>query len=84
MSGSLLWYVARAGGLVAWGLTAATVIWGLALSTRVGGAPRGYRSAARGRQEQGRGLRLAPPGPSRRWPPPPGCSTCTASSAASR
>jgi predicted ferric reductase len=35
MSGSLLWCVARAGGLVAWGLAAAAVLWGLALSTRV-------------------------------------------------
>jgi DMSO/TMAO reductase YedYZ heme-binding membrane subunit len=30
----LIWYVARAAGLVAWGLSAATVLWGLALSTR--------------------------------------------------
>jgi predicted ferric reductase len=30
----LLWYVARAAGLVAWALSAATVLWGLALSTR--------------------------------------------------
>ncbi|HEX9342504.1 MAG TPA: ferric reductase-like transmembrane domain-containing protein [Actinomycetota bacterium] len=35
MSGGLLWYVARAGGLVAWALAASAVIWGLALSTRV-------------------------------------------------
>jgi hypothetical protein len=45
MSSSLLWYAARAGGLVAWGLVAwglaawglaaAAVLWGLALSTRV-------------------------------------------------
>ena len=35
MSASLLWYVARAGGLVAWALAASAVVWGLALSTRV-------------------------------------------------
>jgi len=35
VSASLLWYVARAGGLVAWGLAAAAVLWGLTLSTRV-------------------------------------------------
>jgi predicted ferric reductase len=31
----LLWYVARAGGLVAWALAAGSVVWGLALSTHV-------------------------------------------------
>lgn len=31
----LTWYVARASGLVAWGLVAASVAWGLALSSRV-------------------------------------------------
>jgi predicted ferric reductase len=37
----LWWYVARAGGIVAWALLAATVLWGLALSTRVlGSRPR--------------------------------------------
>jgi DMSO/TMAO reductase YedYZ heme-binding membrane subunit len=37
----VLWYVARASGLVAWGVAAASVVWGLALSTRVlGKAPR--------------------------------------------
>lgn len=30
----LLWYTARAAGLVAWALSATTVLWGLALSTR--------------------------------------------------
>lgn len=30
----LVWYVARAAGLVAWALSAATVLWGLALSSR--------------------------------------------------
>ena len=30
----LLWYAARAAGLVAWALSATTVLWGLALSTR--------------------------------------------------
>jgi DMSO/TMAO reductase YedYZ heme-binding membrane subunit len=32
------WYVARASGLVAWGLATASVLWGLALSTKVLGA----------------------------------------------
>ncbi len=41
MSARLVWYVARAGGLVAWGLAASSVLWGLLLSTRVlGGRPR--------------------------------------------
>jgi DMSO/TMAO reductase YedYZ heme-binding membrane subunit len=31
----LAWYVARAAGIVAWGLLSAAVIWGLLLSTRV-------------------------------------------------
>ncbi|MCB9371612.1 MAG: ferric reductase-like transmembrane domain-containing protein [Microthrixaceae bacterium] len=31
----LWWYTARAGGIVAWGLLAASVLWGLALSTKV-------------------------------------------------
>ncbi len=35
MSAETLWYVARAGGLIAWGLLAASVVWGLVLSTRV-------------------------------------------------
>jgi len=35
MSAATLWYVARAGGLIAWGLLAASVVWGLVLSTRV-------------------------------------------------
>lgn len=35
------WYLARASGLVAWGLVTATVVWGLALSGHVlGGRPR--------------------------------------------
>jgi predicted ferric reductase len=33
--GTLTWYVARAGGLVTWGLLLATVTWGLLLATRV-------------------------------------------------
>ncbi|MCB1015074.1 MAG: ferric reductase-like transmembrane domain-containing protein, partial [Acidimicrobiales bacterium] len=33
----LWWYTARAGGIVAWGLLAASVLWGLALSTKVFG-----------------------------------------------
>jgi len=37
----LWWYVARAGGLMAWWLVAASVFWGLLLSTRVlSGKPR--------------------------------------------
>lgn len=32
---SLTWEAARAGGLVAWGLSTASVTWGLALSTRL-------------------------------------------------
>ena len=35
MSGELPWYVARASGLVGWGLLAAATLWGLALSTKV-------------------------------------------------
>jgi len=35
MSSELLWYLARAGGIVAWALLASSVIVGLALSTRV-------------------------------------------------
>jgi predicted ferric reductase len=31
----LAWYVARAGGLVAWALVTASIVWGLALSTRL-------------------------------------------------
>lgn len=34
----LLWYVARASGLVGWALMSASVLWGLALSTRALGA----------------------------------------------
>jgi predicted ferric reductase len=37
MSNQLWWYTARAGGLVAWALLAASVLWGLALSTKVTG-----------------------------------------------
>jgi len=38
---TLPWYIARASGLVAWGLLSASVIWGLALSTRaLGRQPR--------------------------------------------
>jgi len=41
MTNSLWWYVARAGGLVSWGLLAAAVIWGLALRSRIlGSRPR--------------------------------------------
>jgi predicted ferric reductase len=32
---TLLWYTARAAGIVTWALLAASVLWGLALSTRV-------------------------------------------------
>jgi predicted ferric reductase len=34
MSSQLLWYTARAAGIVAWALAAASVIWGLVVSTR--------------------------------------------------
>jgi hypothetical protein len=37
MDNSLLWYVARASGIVAWSLVSASVLWGLALSTRAFG-----------------------------------------------
>jgi predicted lysophospholipase L1 biosynthesis ABC-type transport system permease subunit len=37
MSGPLPWYVARAAGLVSWGLLTAATMWGLALSTKVFG-----------------------------------------------
>ena len=35
MSGTLPWFVARASGLVAWGLLAASVIWGLLMTSKV-------------------------------------------------
>ena len=35
MSGTFPWYIARAAGLVSWGLLAAATLWGLALSTKV-------------------------------------------------
>lgn len=35
MSTMLPWYIARAAGLVSWGLLAAATLWGLALSTKV-------------------------------------------------
>jgi predicted ferric reductase len=35
VSGTFPWYVARAAGLVSWGLLAAATLWGLALSTKV-------------------------------------------------
>jgi methionine sulfoxide reductase heme-binding subunit len=35
MSSQLLWDTARAAGIVAWAVAAASVVWGLALSTRV-------------------------------------------------
>jgi hypothetical protein len=37
MNSKLWWYSARANGLVAWGLLAASLLWGLALSTKLGG-----------------------------------------------
>jgi predicted ferric reductase len=41
MTTQLWWYVARAGGIVAWLLVSASVLWGLALSTRaLGRRPR--------------------------------------------
>ena len=40
-SSQVWWHVARASGIVAWALAAATVLWGLALSTRaLGPRPR--------------------------------------------
>jgi hypothetical protein len=38
MSAALIWYVARAGGIVAWALAAASVLWGLAFSSRAFGS----------------------------------------------
>jgi predicted ferric reductase len=35
MSGTLPWYVARASGLVAWGLLAGSVVWGLLMTSKV-------------------------------------------------
>lgn len=35
MHGQLWWYVARSGGLLAWGLLAASVLWGLVMTTRL-------------------------------------------------
>jgi DMSO/TMAO reductase YedYZ heme-binding membrane subunit len=41
MNPQLWWYVARASGLVAWGLAVSSVLWGLALSTKaLGPRPR--------------------------------------------
>ncbi len=41
MSSTLVWYTARAAGIVAWSLAAASVLWGLAISTRaLGQRPR--------------------------------------------
>src|SRR5437764_4266652 len=41
MTSQITWYAARASGIVAWALAAASVIWGLALSTRaLGRSPR--------------------------------------------
>ncbi len=41
MDGTLAWYMARAGGLLAWVLLSASVLWGLFLSTKaLGKAPR--------------------------------------------
>src|SRR5437764_6890720 len=37
MTSQITWYAARASGIVAWALAAASVIWGLALSTRAMG-----------------------------------------------
>ena len=35
MTSQLWWYVARAGGIVAWALLTASVLWGLILSTKL-------------------------------------------------
>lgn len=41
MTSPLIWYVARASGLLAWGLLAAATLWGLSLSTKfLGRRPR--------------------------------------------
>ncbi len=41
MTSQVLWYSARAAGIVAWALATASVVWGLALSTRaLGSTPR--------------------------------------------
>src|SRR5206468_6202622 len=41
MSSQITWYAARAAGIVAWAVAAASVLWGLALSTRaLGRKPR--------------------------------------------
>jgi DMSO/TMAO reductase YedYZ heme-binding membrane subunit len=41
MDSTLIWYVARASGLVAWAVVSASVLWGLALSSRaLGTRPR--------------------------------------------
>ena len=41
MNGQLIWYLARASGIVTWALLAASVIWGLALTTKaLGKRPR--------------------------------------------
>jgi DMSO/TMAO reductase YedYZ heme-binding membrane subunit len=41
MSSQVMWYAARAGGMVAWALAAGSVVWGLALSTHaLGRRPR--------------------------------------------
>ena len=37
MTPQVWWYVARAAGLVAWGLSCASVVWGLIVSTRMAG-----------------------------------------------
>src|SRR5439155_22653243 len=41
MSSTIVWYTARAAGIVAWSLAGASVLWGLAISTRaLKGRPR--------------------------------------------
>ncbi|MDQ1423285.1 MAG: hypothetical protein QOD72_783, partial [Acidimicrobiaceae bacterium] len=35
MSAQLMWYTARAGGLVAWGLLVGSMVWGLLMSTKL-------------------------------------------------
>lgn len=35
MPGQLWWYVARSGGMLAWGLLAASALWGLVMTTRL-------------------------------------------------
>jgi DMSO/TMAO reductase YedYZ heme-binding membrane subunit len=48
MRSQIVWYAARASGIVAWALAAASVLWGLALSTRVFSRPLSLTAGDRG------------------------------------